>query len=162
MNIYSYIKLYDPNKLCVNYLLPYFEKQLFGLNFIKFHSFFTTGMIVLLNDSSIKSKVKVMDDTYNRDILDEETLFQVSQIFKALSEPTRIRIMFLLNQKECSVNEIAEYLGLLQSTVSHQLRFLRNLRLVKFRREGTTIYYSAHDQHVYKVMEQTIEHARHN
>ena len=63
-------------------------------------------MIVLLNDSSIKSKVKVMDDTYNRDILDEETLFQVSQIFKALSEPTRIRIMFLLNQKECSVNEV--------------------------------------------------------
>ena len=60
------------------------------------------------------------------------------------------------------LNEIAEYLGLLQSTVSHQLRFLRNLRLVKFRREGTTIYYSAHDQHVYKVMEQTIEHARHN
>lgn len=102
-----------------------------------------------------------MDEKSRQDILDEETLFLVSQIFKALSDPTRIRIMYLLRDKEYSVNQIVETLGLLQSTVSHQLRFLKNLRLVKFRREGTTIYYSADDKHVYEVMEQTIEHARH-
>ncbi|WP_077615345.1 ArsR/SmtB family transcription factor [Caenibacillus caldisaponilyticus] len=94
--------------------------------------------------------------------IDDETLYKVSQIFKALSEPTRIKIMYVLNKGEHSVNQIAETLGMLQSTVSHQLRVLKNLRLVKFRREGTTIYYSADDEHVFKMMEQTIEHARHN
>jgi ArsR family transcriptional regulator, zinc-responsive transcriptional repressor len=93
--------------------------------------------------------------------LDEETLFIVSQTFKALSEPTRIRILHLLFTGEHSVNEIAETLDLLQSTVSHQLRFLKNLRLVKFRREGTSVFYSCDDEHVMDILEQTIEHARH-
>ncbi|WP_146843695.1 ArsR/SmtB family transcription factor, partial [Bacillus licheniformis] len=79
--------------------------------------------------------------------LDEETLFLVSQTFKALSDPTRIKILHLLSQGEHSVNEIAEKLSLLQSTVSHQLRFLKNLRLVKSRRAGTSIFYSPEDQH---------------
>lgn len=93
--------------------------------------------------------------------LDEETLFIVSQTFKALSEPTRIRILHLLFTGEHSVNDIADTLDLLQSTVSHQLRFLKNLRLVKFRREGTTVYYSCDDEHVMDILKQTIEHARH-
>ncbi|GAJ97920.1 transcriptional regulator, ArsR family [Geomicrobium sp. JCM 19055] len=57
--------------------------------------------------------------------LDEETLFIVSQTFKALGDPTRIRILHLLAEKECSVGEIVEHLSLGQSTVSHQLRFLK-------------------------------------
>lgn len=94
--------------------------------------------------------------------LDDETLFIVSQTFKALSDHTRIKILYLLSQKECSVNEIAEQLGVHQSTVSHQLSFLKNLRLVKFRREGTTIYYSNDDQHIINLLTQSIEHACHN
>src|SRR5699024_1826684 len=93
--------------------------------------------------------------------LDEETLFIVSQTFKALGDPTRIRILHLLYQKECSVNEIADILDLGQSTVSHQLRFLKNLRLVKNRRAGTTIFYSHDDEHVIQILEQMIAHARH-
>ncbi|MCU9612010.1 metalloregulator ArsR/SmtB family transcription factor [Caldibacillus lycopersici] len=93
--------------------------------------------------------------------LDEETLFEVSQTFKALSDPTRVRILHLLLQKEFSVNEIAENLQLRQSTVSHQLRFLKNLRLVKYRREGTTLYYSQDDEHVFNLLKQSIEHAKH-
>lgn len=95
------------------------------------------------------------------DDLDEETLFIASQTFKALSDPTRLRILNLLTQGERSVNEIAEILSLLQSTVSHQLRFLKNIRLVTFRREGTTLYYSHDDEHVIGLLKQTIEHARH-
>ena len=94
--------------------------------------------------------------------LDEETLFLVSQTFKALSDPTRIRILNLLFTKEYSVNEIADTLDLRQSTVSHQLRFLKNLRLVKYRREGTTLFYSYDDEHVMNMLKQTIEHAIHS
>ncbi|MFC7392869.1 ArsR/SmtB family transcription factor [Scopulibacillus cellulosilyticus] len=93
--------------------------------------------------------------------LDEETLFTVSQIFKALSDPTRIKILYLLSQGECSVTQISEQLDLLQSTVSHQLRFLKNLRLVKSRRSGKTIFYSNDDDHVINILQQTINHARH-
>ena len=94
--------------------------------------------------------------------IDSETLFIVSQTFKALGDPTRIRILHLLSNKECSVNEIVETLDMRQSTVSHQLRFLKNLRLVKYRREGTTLYYSHDDEHVMHTLEQMIEHACHN
>lgn len=94
--------------------------------------------------------------------LDEETLFIVSQTFKALGDPTRIRILNLLCTEEHSVNDIANTLGLSQSTVSHQLRFLKNLRLVKFRREGTTLYYSEDDHHVMNLLMQAIEHATHH
>jgi len=95
-------------------------------------------------------------------VMDEETLFIVSQTFKALSDPTRLRILHLLFQGEHSVNEITERLSLLQSTVSHQLRFLKNLRLVKFRKEGTTVYYSCDDEHVNSILKQTIDHANHH
>jgi ArsR family transcriptional regulator, zinc-responsive transcriptional repressor len=94
--------------------------------------------------------------------LDEETLFMVSQTFKALSDPTRLRILHLLFHGEHSVNDIADKLSLLQSTVSHQLRFLKNLRLVKFRREGTTLFYTHDDEHVIDLLKQSIEHASHH
>ncbi|WP_159462236.1 ArsR/SmtB family transcription factor [Halobacillus sp. Marseille-P3879] len=103
-----------------------------------------------------------MDDSFYTKDLDEETLFVVTQTFKALSDHTRVRILNLLFEKEYSVNEIAENLKLRQSTVSHQLRFLKNLRLVKYRREGTTIYYSHDDEHVINVLQQMIQHALHH
>ncbi|SFA84849.1 DNA-binding transcriptional regulator, ArsR family [Lentibacillus halodurans] len=106
-----------------------------------------------------------MDEHYENDPyedLDEETLFVVSQTFKALGDPTRIRILHLLFHHEHSVNQIAENIHLRQSTVSHQLRFLKNLRLVKNRREGTTLYYSHDDEHVMNLLKQTIDHAYHS
>ncbi|MBM7540744.1 ArsR/SmtB family transcription factor [Amphibacillus cookii] len=93
--------------------------------------------------------------------LDNGTLELVSQTFKALSDPTRIRIIYLLSQEECAVNEIVESLNLKQSTVSQQLRYLKNLRLVKNRREGTTLYYSVDDQHVLDLLNESIEHSLH-
>ncbi|MFD3262241.1 ArsR/SmtB family transcription factor [Paenibacillus lentus] len=104
------------------------------------------------------------EETFNEAAqpLDEETLFVVSQTFKALSDPTRIRILSLLCTEERSVNDIAETLNLSQSSVSHQLRFLKNLRLVKFRREGKTLFYSEDDEHVMNLLKQAIEHAAHH
>lgn len=104
---------------------------------------------------------KNLEKNSNKD-LEEETLFIVSQTFKALSDPTRIRILHLLFYKEYSVNGIAENLQLRQSTVSHQLRLLKNLRLVKYRREGTTLFYSHDDEHVMNMLQQTIDHACHS
>jgi ArsR family transcriptional regulator, zinc-responsive transcriptional repressor len=84
-----------------------------------------------------------------------------SLIFKALSDPTRIRILYLLSQEECSVNHIAEVLDLSQSAVSHQLGMLRNMRLVRFRREGKTLIYSCDDEHVISLLRQAIDHSNH-
>ena len=125
-------------------------------------TFFSENYTISLTYMNIYSYIErkgiYMEELYEP--LDEETLFIVSQTFKALSDPTRIRILHLLSSGECSVTEIANRLSLLQSTVSHQLRFLKNLRLVKYRREGTTLYYSYDDEHVLHILEQTIRHAR--
>jgi ArsR family transcriptional regulator, zinc-responsive transcriptional repressor len=94
--------------------------------------------------------------------LDEETLITVSQTFKALGDPTRIRILNLLSHHEYSVNEISQKLDLKQSTVSHQLSVLKNLRLVRYRREGTSIFYSHDDNHVVEILKKTIDHVSHS
>ena len=90
-----------------------------------------------------------------------ETVEAVSQTFKALADPTRIRILYLLSQEECSVNHLAEVLDISQSAVSHQLSLLRTMRLVKYRREGTTMMYSCDDAHVISLLNQAIHHCEH-
>ncbi|CAM4345460.1 ArsR/SmtB family transcription factor [Paenibacillus tarimensis] len=93
--------------------------------------------------------------------LSPEVVTDVSQIFKALADPTRIRILYMLSQEECSVNHIAEVLEISQSAVSHQLAMLRTMRLVKYRREGTAMLYSCDDAHVISLLRQAIDHAEH-
>ncbi len=90
--------------------------------------------------------------------IDENTLFDVAELFKNFSDSTRIRIMYCLFENERSVTEIAELLNMNQSAISHQLRFLKNSKLVKNRREGKTIFYSLADDHVYNIISQGIEH----
>ncbi|MFB6467338.1 ArsR/SmtB family transcription factor [Cytobacillus sp. Hz8] len=90
--------------------------------------------------------------------LAQETVDEASRIFKALADPTRIKILYLLSQEECSVNHITEVLEMTQSAVSHQLSFLRNLRLVKYRREGNTFYYTYDDEHVITILNQVLSH----
>jgi len=93
-------------------------------------------------------------------ITDENTLYDVAELFKNFSDSTRIRIMYCLFEKERSVTEIAELLQMNQSAISHQLRFLKNSKLVKNRRDGKTIYYSLDDDHVYNIISQGIEHVK--
>ncbi|MFJ8246547.1 ArsR/SmtB family transcription factor [Peribacillus asahii] len=90
--------------------------------------------------------------------LSPNTVDEASRIFKALADPTRIKILYLLSQEECSVNHITEVLDMTQSAVSHQLSFLRNLRLVKYRREGNTFYYTYDDEHVITILNQVLSH----
>jgi ArsR family transcriptional regulator, zinc-responsive transcriptional repressor len=94
-------------------------------------------------------------------ILPLETIDEASRIFKALSDPTRIKILYLLSQEECSVSHMVEVLEMTQSAVSHQLSLLRNLRLVKYRREGNTFYYTYDDEHVIEILNQVLSHIDH-
>lgn len=103
-----------------------------------------------------------MMEKNKHEFLSPETVGDVARTFKALADPTRIKILHLLSQEECSVGHIAELLQLSQSAVSHQLAFLRNLRLVKNRREGQTLYYTYDDEHVITILKQMIHHTLHD
>jgi DNA-binding transcriptional ArsR family regulator len=93
-------------------------------------------------------------------LLDEASVAALSETFKVLGDPTRVRILDALAREEVPVCDLAETLGLSQSAVSHQLRLLRNARLVKARRDGQHIYYTLDDQHVVKLFEQGLEHVQ--
>ncbi|MDO4198758.1 MAG: metalloregulator ArsR/SmtB family transcription factor [Erysipelotrichaceae bacterium] len=88
----------------------------------------------------------------------EDTLYDAAELFKVFGDSTRIRILHYLLQGEKSVNEIAEALTMNQSAISHQLRILKNSKLVRNRRDGKTIYYSLDDDHVYNIIRLGIEH----
>lgn len=95
------------------------------------------------------------------DQLSEPVVENLSETFKALSDPTRIRILYNLSKRELCVCDLAEVLGMTQSAVSHQLRYLRALRLVKNRRDGNTIYYRHDDAHTMGLLQMAIDHASH-
>lgn len=89
---------------------------------------------------------------------DEDKLYQLADLFKVFSDPTRIRILYALSASELCVCDIADNLGMTQSAISHQLRVLKQSHLVKFRRDGKTIYYSLSDSHVSTILNQGLEH----
>lgn len=94
--------------------------------------------------------------------LDEEKgIYPLANIFKALGDPTRLRIIYALSKSPLCVCDIATLLDMTQSSISHQLRVLRNLNLVKFKREGKLVIYSLDDDHVFRLFEEGLEHIRH-
>lgn len=86
----------------------------------------------------------------------------LSEVFKVLGDPTRIKIIYALSKCDMCVCDIAEVLGMNQSAISHQLRLMRNLRLVKYRKEGKSVIYSLSDEHILQLFNQGMEHIRHN
>lgn len=82
----------------------------------------------------------------------------ISQIFKVLGDPTRISILLLLEQSEMNVTTIAENLSMEQSAVSHQLKVLKDVRVVKARREGKSKIYSLDDDHIFSLLSQARDH----
>ncbi len=88
----------------------------------------------------------------------KETLEQIAELFKAFGDPTRVEILSLLQQKERCVGEIADAVRLSQSAISHQLRILKQIHLIKFRRDGKNILYSLADDHVRTILEMGLEH----
>ena len=89
---------------------------------------------------------------------DDEILYDLAELFKVFGDSTRIKILYSMFETELCVNDIARLLNLSQSSVSHQLRILKTSKLVKFRREGKSIYYSLDDEHVRSIISMGMEH----
>ena len=89
---------------------------------------------------------------------DEEELYDLADVFRVFGDSTRIKILYTLYKSELCVADIAEVLQMTQSAVSHQLRILKDAKLVKFRRDGKTIYYSLDDDHVATILAIGTEH----
>ena len=102
----------------------------------------------------------------NKNILEEKRLAEhiatdLAEVFKALGDPTRVKIIYALVQNELCVHDLSVVLEMGQSAVSHQLRYLRNLRIVKRRKVGKTVFYSLDDDHVEQIFVQTLQHIKH-
>jgi DNA-binding transcriptional ArsR family regulator len=98
----------------------------------------------------------------NYEALSETALHAMAESFKALADPTRLKILALLFAEERCVGNIAEHLDVSQSAVSHQLRLLRNLNIVRYRKEGREVYYDLADDHVRGILQRTFEHVLHD
>ena len=94
----------------------------------------------------------------NEKMPDEMELYDLSELFKVFGDSTRIRILFVLFEEEVCVCDLAEQLNMTQSAISHQLRVLKQMKLVKNRREGKTVYYSLADGHIQNIISQGMEH----
>ena len=89
---------------------------------------------------------------------EEEILYDLAELFKVFGDSTRIKILYVLFQSEMCVCDIAQLLNMSQSAISHQLRVLKQAQLVKYRREGKTVFYSLADAHVNTILNQGLEH----
>lgn len=94
----------------------------------------------------------------NETLPDDEILYDLAELFKIFGDSTRIKILYVLFEAEMCVCDIAQLLGMTQSAISHQLRSLKQSKLVKYRREGKTIFYSLADNHVRSIIDQGMEH----
>ncbi len=94
----------------------------------------------------------------NDDMPDEEILYDLAELYKIFGDSTRIKILFVLFEAEMCVCDIANVLNMTSSAISHQLRVLKNSHLVKFRKEGKSVFYSLADDHVRTILGQGMEH----
>ena len=94
----------------------------------------------------------------NAEMPDEEVLYDLAELFKLFGDSTRIKILYVLFAAELCVCDIAQLLGMSQSAISHQLRALKQAKLVRYRREGKQVFYSLADGHVRTILGQGMEH----
>ena len=93
-----------------------------------------------------------------KEMIDEDVIFDMAELFKVFGDSTRMKIISALLQDELCVGEIAEITNSTQSAISHQLRVLKQAKLVKFKKVGKTVYYSLDDDHIYQIYKLVKEH----
>ena len=110
-------------------------------------------------------EVSIIHEDIVQKVADEipkvDQLYELADLFKVFGDSTRVRILHVLSVSEMCVCDIAAILNMTQSAISHQLRILKNARLVKNRREGKVVYYSLDDEHVEHIFDQGMEHIKH-
>ena len=94
----------------------------------------------------------------NASMPDEELLYDLAELYKVFGDSTRIKILYVLFESEMCVCDIAQLLNISQTAASHQLRVLKNNKLVRFRKEGKNVFYALADNHVRRIIDQGIEH----
>ncbi len=94
----------------------------------------------------------------NDEMPEEEILYDLAEFYKVFGDTTRIKILYILLKSEMCVCDISQVLGVSQSAVSHQLRMLKQMKLVKYRREGKSVFYSLSDHHIELILRQGLEH----
>lgn len=99
-----------------------------------------------------------MKENPNTALPTDEEVYYLAELFKVFADSTRIKILYAISEQELCVMDICQALNMSQSSISHQLRVLKQSRLVKFRRDGRTIYYSLADHHVQTMLSQGMEH----
>jgi len=107
---------------------------------------------------SKSSYVRRSAASLKKGLLPERSVAALADTFKVLGDPTRVRILDALLRSELCVHDIARLLGLSESAVSHQLRLLRGMRVVRARRDGRLVFYALDDQHIVGLFEQGLEH----
>lgn len=114
------------------------------------------------NDNAPRCEVNILhEDVVNRvkeKMIDDEQLYDLAELFKVFGDSTRVKLLWALDTSEMCVCDLAALLGMTVSAVSHQLRILKQARLVRFRKEGKTIFYSLDDEHVSMIFELGLAH----
>lgn len=105
---------------------------------------------------------KITLEEIREGLYSQDDIRDLSQIFKALGDPTRLNIVHVLSKSPLCVCDISDLLGMSQSAISHHLRLLRNLRLVRYRKEGRMVIYSLDDDHVLELFKQGMDHVKHD
>ncbi len=107
-------------------------------------------------EEEIIHEEKIIDT--KKKLLNEDTIFEVSNLYKVFSDETRLKILNALLISELCVCDISEILGMTHSSISHQLKVLRDLKLVKAKKIGKSVFYSLKDDHIQKIIEIGVEH----
>ena len=104
-----------------------------------------------------------IDDTklISETIFEETTALNLAELFRALGDPSRVKILSMLLRSEENVTALAEKVGISESAVSHHLRVLRQMQIVRARRQGREVFYSLDDDHVALLLHQGLDHVQH-
>ena len=124
------------------------------------HLFIIKKEFIMSEEKMVNEKIINKDAVENvlKNMPEEEYLYDLADLFRIFGDTTRIRILYALFDDELCVGDISNILQLSQSSVSHQLRILKDSKLVKFRRDGKSIYYSLDDDHVRSILNLGMEH----
>ena len=121
------------------------------------------GDVLALHDVECCDTYQVHEElvkAVNEKMPEEDELYDLAELFKVFGDSTRIRILYVLFEAELCVCDIAQLLGMTQSAISHQLRSLKQAKLVKSRRDGKTVFYSLADGHVSTILNQGMDHVQ--